>query len=553
MKKFTKSTVFLVLLFISNFLIAQTVPNLIDYQGKLSDSDGNPLDEQVSITFSIYPVSSGGSALWSETQEQVYVSEGVFHVLLGSQNPFPADLFDQSSLWLGINVNNDGEMTPRSRIASVPFAMKSASSVPDEDWSIEGDYMYSADKLVGIGTSSPATKLEVSKSGENFMRITSTSNERAGLELIRPGAANYRDWRIFNDGGNLYFNVDNDEFIEDDGTNLLYMDYLSHQIGVGTQDPTAKFEVDGGIKATSFTGDASGLTNLPWQLNGDNVYREEGFVGIGTNDPDTHLDIISSNSSTWIKLDAANDAGSGIVFAQAGLQWWKLKNYTVGQANRMQFEIAGMPVVDIGIIESVGMNLYKLDGAKTISLQTTENNQDGSSIKLYKSNGDLSLELDAEYGGVGGDSRIITDVLKITGGSDLAEPFNTKDENIEKGMVLSIDPESPGQLMLSDKSYDKCVAGIASGAGGINAGMIMGQKESIANGDVPVALTGRVYCWVDATENPVNPGDLLTTSDTPGHAMKVNDHTKAHGAIIGKAMTSLDKGTGLVLVLVALQ
>jgi len=81
----------------------------------------------------------------------------------------------------------------------------------------------------------------------------------------------------------------------------------------------------------------------------------------------------------------------------------------------------------------------------------------------------------------------------------------------------------------------------------------MGQKGTKADGQHPVALTGRVYCWVDATHNAVEPGDLITTSDTPGHGMKASDHTKAQGAIIGKAMTSLPEGKGLVLMLVSLQ
>ena len=69
-----------------------------------------------------------------------------------------------------------------------------------------------------------------------------------------------------------------------------------------------------------------------------------------------------------------------------------------------------------------------------------------------------------------------------------------------------------------------------------------------------MALTGRVYCWVDAdAAGAVEPGDLITTSGTTGHGMKVGDHTRASGAIIGKAMTSLAKGKGLVLVLVSLQ
>jgi len=68
-----------------------------------------------------------------------------------------------------------------------------------------------------------------------------------------------------------------------------------------------------------------------------------------------------------------------------------------------------------------------------------------------------------------------------------------------------------------------------------------------------VALSGRVYCWADASHGPIQPGDLLTTSDTPGHVMAVTDYEKAQGATIGKAMTGLTEGRGFILVLVALQ
>jgi len=78
-------------------------------------------------------------------------------------------------------------------------------------------------------------------------------------------------------------------------------------------------------------------------------------------------------------------------------------------------------------------------------------------------------------------------------------------------------------------------------------------ESRLADGQHPVALSGRVYCWVDATQGAIEVGDLLTTSNTPGHAMKAIDTAKAHGAIIGKAMTGLKSGKGLVLVLVNLQ
>jgi hypothetical protein len=153
--------------------------------------------------------------------------------------------------------------------------------------------------------------------------------------------------------------------------------------------------------------------------------------------------------------------------------------------------------------------------------------------------------------------RATVQVLEITGGADLSEQFDVRAnrENLEPspGMVVSIDPENPGKLVVSIQAYDRKVAGIISGAGNVKPGMLMGQKGSKANGTKPVALTGRVYCMADASYGRIEPGDLLTTSQTPGHAMKVTDYRKALGSTIGKAMTSLEKGKGLLLVLVSLQ
>jgi hypothetical protein len=81
----------------------------------------------------------------------------------------------------------------------------------------------------------------------------------------------------------------------------------------------------------------------------------------------------------------------------------------------------------------------------------------------------------------------------------------------------------------------------------------MGQIGSVADGAHPVALSGRVYCLVDAGYGAIKPGDLITTSNTPGHGMIATDYDRARAAVIGKAMSSLDEGKGLVLVLVNLQ
>lgn len=148
---------------------------------------------------------------------------------------------------------------------------------------------------------------------------------------------------------------------------------------------------------------------------------------------------------------------------------------------------------------------------------------------------------------------VITPVLQITGGADLAEPFEVmQEEKIQAGALLVIDEENPGKLKLSESEYDGKVAGVVSGAGGVNPGLTLSQDGVFDEGK-NLALSGRVYAMADASNGPIQPGDLLTTSGRAGHAMKATDRDRSHGAVIGKAMTSLDEGTGLVLVLVNLQ
>ena len=150
-------------------------------------------------------------------------------------------------------------------------------------------------------------------------------------------------------------------------------------------------------------------------------------------------------------------------------------------------------------------------------------------------------------------SRVSTQEVEILGGSDLSEYFDVRSSaSIEPGMLVSIAGED-GRLSITNEKRDKKVVGIISGANGIETGLMMGQKGSIADGDTPIALTGRTYVYANTENGAIEPGDFLTSSSTPGYAMKVKKHRKAKGAIVGKAMTSLKEGSGFVLVLINLQ
>jgi len=144
-----------------------------------------------------------------------------------------------------------------------------------------------------------------------------------------------------------------------------------------------------------------------------------------------------------------------------------------------------------------------------------------------------------------------TAVLELGDGLDYAEGFDvTEAVKPEPGTVLVIDASNPGQLTVSTKAYDMKVAGIVTGANNLGSGVRLGVNDF----DCDVSLAGRVYCYVDATECAIEPGDPLTTSDTAGHAMKATDRALTPGTVLGKAMQSLEKGQkGQILVLVTLQ
>lgn len=145
-----------------------------------------------------------------------------------------------------------------------------------------------------------------------------------------------------------------------------------------------------------------------------------------------------------------------------------------------------------------------------------------------------------------------TKVLELGKGLDYAEGFDVSDiaEEVTPGTVLAIDPRNPGQLARCTQAYDRKVAGIVAGANGLGSGVRLGSGQF----DHDVALAGRVYCNVVALEDDIQPGDLLTTSGVPGYAMKVRDHARAQGAVLGKAMQPLRQGErGQILVLVTLQ
>ncbi|QBS44412.1 hypothetical protein [Nocardia sp. CS682] len=138
----------------------------------------------------------------------------------------------------------------------------------------------------------------------------------------------------------------------------------------------------------------------------------------------------------------------------------------------------------------------------------------------------------------------------ILAGGDCAEDFDTPVAGLAPGSVLVID--SGGGLRQCERPYDRRVAGVVSGAGTLRPGIVL-DRVGGAGERVTVALNGKAFCMVDADHGAVEVGDLLTTSPTPGYAMKATDPALAFGAVLGKALQGHADGRGLIPILVSLQ
>ncbi len=554
------------------------IPHQINYQGYLTDNSENAITDTLGMTFSIWDAPSVGSQLWDETQTDVAVIDGLFNVLLGSVTPIPSSVFSNPACWLQTEIVGE-ILSPRKELVSIGYAFRAdtadyAIAAPsDNDWQVDGNNMHSIPTdNVGIGTSSPEKKLhlssptsiygmlliENSNTGDNEATIAfKEGSDAGGVDIWVAGVGswgNTNDFVIGRGGVKFLVTPDGDVGI---GTSSpsdetkLHIQAVSDNFGVlvdgggtsgseiGLHSATSKYAslakncyYDGAWKRFNTN---SGAFLQEVQPDGDVLFRTidagtnpiswinaltiktDGKVGIGIMTPVYDLDVDGS-------IKASGSLGIG-VYGSAGLTGVRGESVGYGVYGKGVIGIYGE--ADTSIIASAIAGCF--DGKVGIGTSVPEE-------KLHV---------------VG---TVKCEVLKLTGGSDIAEPFDIKEtDGIRAGMVLTIDPENTGKLKISERAYDRCVAGIISGGGGIESGILMGQSGSAADGEYPVALTGRVYCWADASNGPIQPGDLLTTSETPGHSMKVTDYVRAQGAVIGKAMSSLDKGKGLVLILVALQ
>ena len=332
---------------ITRISATEGVPKLINYQGKLTDNEGNPLTGDFSMIFAIYDAEVLGNSLWEEGPRDVTVTEGLFNVLLGEVNPIPLEVFDGDSVWMEVTVEGE-TMDKRKRMVSVGYSFRAEDAI--NDWGKPGvaDDLYEGEtKLtdkyvnvagdtmtddlhvdgkittsgnVGIGTMDPTSKLTVNGGItklqhsidlvydaadyttyllECVYNSTNTPNAAAGISFFAAtgtGNGGYGGVGVVRTGvgsGDMFFITRNG------GTQSEKMRITSTgNVGIGTTSPVYNLDVAGNIRSSSggfvFPDETVQTTASPWITSGNNIYYQAGNVGIGIGSPEELLDIHSS-------------------------------------------------------------------------------------------------------------------------------------------------------------------------------------------------------------------------------------------------------------------
>ncbi|MBI4657223.1 MAG: hypothetical protein HY746_10855, partial [Elusimicrobia bacterium] len=240
-------------------------PPYLNYQGRLVDSIGNPLAGTYSITFRIFDVSTGGSALWTEIQN-ITLDNGIFNAALGTVTALPSSVFSADSRYLEIQIGADSPMTPRTRLLSAPYAVYAGnlgSAAESVTISTHATISGSQLRLGNYATLPSAT-------GAGSMVYDSVNNQINfwnGSAWSPLAAGGVSPWLS---GGNLVYLSNNDNYV---GVGTVSPGYRLHvstgagesgNILVVSTGASNMFRITGAgdVYATKFYGDGSALTGI---------------------------------------------------------------------------------------------------------------------------------------------------------------------------------------------------------------------------------------------------------------------------------------------------
>ena len=435
-----------------------TIPQEINFQAVLTYPNGAPLANQtVDLSFEIFDGSAGGTSKWGpESHTSVQTdANGLVQVVLGSTVTLDAPVFSEAQSHLEIAINGNSPVSPRTKLVSVPYAHQAAR-------------VESLDSAIG-GTITSAVTVESSLTVEN--RIT------VGSFKMEDGAAAGRIMVSGSDGVGSWTDLDEKAW------NVWGNDGMENSHWLGTNDSADfRIKVNGAqsFKIKYSRGSSNGYYNnespsiigghpTNWisdDVNGATIggggYKDETFGKDRPNRVTGDFGTVSGGTNNkaagWASVPGGtNNHATGYMSWAGGYNarathngsfvWADYRTDTAWSKADNQFKIRA----EGGVVLGGGVD---------------------SKLSVKRADNTTTIELDASTG------TTTTKILEITGGSDLAEPFEMTGRNLVPGAVVVIDQNNPGHTRASAKAYDQRVAGIISGAGGVNPGLTLSSKVS---------------------------------------------------------------------------
>ncbi len=293
MKQIVQLTIIVIvaMLVLASFATAD-VPQLINYQGRLTNTNGGPVaSNPYQMKFIIYDAATGGTELWNSGFQTVNVADGLFDVKLG-ESPMPAlpdDLFDTDTIrYLGITVGADSELAPRSRFTTVAFAYKALRS------DSAGIALSVAANTIG-----PPAIIDGS--------ITSTDIDNSSVQERISGSAPSGEYiTAVNADGSVVTSPDQGGGWIDDGATVR-LETASDKVGIGTSSPTYNLDIEGGGTAFRITGGGASWPKLKFDVETGGYPVMKIYDGTATEDFRFNTDSTTPNS--W--LNGPGNVGIG--------------------------------------------------------------------------------------------------------------------------------------------------------------------------------------------------------------------------------------------------
>ncbi|MHC4619996.1 MAG: WD40/YVTN/BNR-like repeat-containing protein [Planctomycetota bacterium] len=577
--------------------VSQATPmgTAFTYQGRLIDAN-QPADGLYDVEFKLYDAVTDGNQIGGAIDvNEISVIDGYFT----AQLDFGSDVFDRSAVWLevgvrpGVSTGSFTTLAPRQEVTPTPYALRTRGIFIDDL-----PYIYYPDTWTAKESTRQWRSVAMSADGQIQTAVAwqdqiYVSTDSGNTWTAKDSSRIWHSVAMSADGqiqtaveinGQIYVSTDYGNTWTVKESNRVWSSVAMSADGVVQTAVVSPGQIYVSIDSgNTWTAKESNRAWLSVAMSADGSLQ----TAVASSD---QIYVSTDSGNTWTAKES-NRFWESVAMSSDGTVQTAVENngqiyvstdygntWTAKESTR-QWQSVAMSADGTKQTAVVRFGQVYVSTNSGNTWAAKESNRDWTSVamsadgtkqtavayngQIYVCSADVSVTHNVGIGTTNPTSRLTVkgnilvqseatgaDVAEIGEGLDYAEGFDVTDRDaVKPGTVLVIDPECPGKLTVSGEAYDRTVAGIAAGGKGLASGVRLGVDQF----DCDVALAGRVYCNVDASIAAIKPGDLLTTSNTPGYAMKVTDYSRAQGAILGKAMSSLNEGKGLVLVLVTLQ